>query len=400
MARLVINPTSASRREITLQHSALSIGRDPANDLVLPDAMVSRRHAVLECRGDQFYLKDCNSSNGSLVNGDRIAECPLKDGDLIAIGATRILFRAEMDAEADASRPIVANGFRRPCPQCRSEASAEDQYCRLCGAQLAVAPVAKMLCPMCSSIVMLPARFCHVCGTELRHENDRLATTRPRPVLEPAPSAEPPSFSSEKTTKPERSAASPAAAEGLAARSPYMSPAAAPQRDPISIPAAPRSRSVLSDSHVSTRTARSYESAGAWRRLAAAVIDEFVVSLGMLLLLSPAIYYWWPREVTEISYLPILLSLILLVVSLLLGALYHIYFWGIHGATFGKQICGLLIQSQDGVVPIGVGRATLRLLGYAVSAASLGIGFLLIAFTGNGLHDLIAGTRVVRQDLP
>jgi len=61
MAKLIVNPTSASRRELQLSHSILSIGRDPGNDLVLPDAMVSRRHAVIEPRGSQFVLRDCNS---------------------------------------------------------------------------------------------------------------------------------------------------------------------------------------------------------------------------------------------------------------------------------------------------------------------------------------------------
>ena len=74
MAKLIVNPTSSSRREIPLTRTLMSIGRDPSNDVVLPDAMVSRRHAVIEYRGSQYLLRDCNSSNGSLVNGDRVSE--------------------------------------------------------------------------------------------------------------------------------------------------------------------------------------------------------------------------------------------------------------------------------------------------------------------------------------
>ena len=75
LAKLIVNPTSANRREIPLSRSSiLTIGRDPSNDLVLPDAMVSRRHAVLEQRGSQFFIRDCNSANGSVVNGDRVSE--------------------------------------------------------------------------------------------------------------------------------------------------------------------------------------------------------------------------------------------------------------------------------------------------------------------------------------
>ena len=65
-AKLILNPTTASRREISLSRDQiLTIGRDPSNDLVLPDAMVSRRHAVIEHRGNQFFLRDCHSATGN-----------------------------------------------------------------------------------------------------------------------------------------------------------------------------------------------------------------------------------------------------------------------------------------------------------------------------------------------
>jgi pSer/pThr/pTyr-binding forkhead associated (FHA) protein len=61
VAKLIVNPTSANRREIVLSRSMiLTIGRDPSNDLVLADSMVSRRHAVVEHRASQFFLRDCN----------------------------------------------------------------------------------------------------------------------------------------------------------------------------------------------------------------------------------------------------------------------------------------------------------------------------------------------------
>ena len=96
MAKLVVNPSTSQKREVSLPRTVLSIGRDPSNDLVLPDAMVSRRHAVVEWRGGQFFIRDCNSSNGSLVNGDRVSERGLRDGDLVAIGTARLLFRDDV----------------------------------------------------------------------------------------------------------------------------------------------------------------------------------------------------------------------------------------------------------------------------------------------------------------
>ncbi|MGH9874117.1 MAG: RDD family protein [Pyrinomonadaceae bacterium] len=72
---------------------------------------------------------------------------------------------------------------------------------------------------------------------------------------------------------------------------------------------------------------------------------------------------------------------------------------GLTGFTIGKWAAGLRILQQNGS-EIGVGRALLRhFVGYPLSFITLGLGFLIIAFTsrGRGLHDLIAGTVVVRQ---
>ncbi len=72
---------------------------------------------------------------------------------------------------------------------------------------------------------------------------------------------------------------------------------------------------------------------------------------------------------------------------------------GLTGLTVGKWATGLRIQRADGR-EIGIGRAFLRhFVGYPVSFLTLGLGFLAAALTtrGRGLHDLIAGTIVVRE---
>src|SRR5258705_13259382 len=72
---------------------------------------------------------------------------------------------------------------------------------------------------------------------------------------------------------------------------------------------------------------------------------------------------------------------------------------GLTGFTIGKWAAGLRILRQNGS-EIGIGRALLRhFVGYPLSFITLGLGFLIIAFTsrGRGLHDLIAGTVVVRE---
>ena len=72
---------------------------------------------------------------------------------------------------------------------------------------------------------------------------------------------------------------------------------------------------------------------------------------------------------------------------------------GLTGMTIGKWATGLRIERSDGI-PVGIGRALLRhFIGYPISFALLGIGFLIAAVSvhGRGLHDMIADTIVVRE---
>ncbi len=414
MARLIINPTAANRREIALtREGILTIGRDPSNDLVLPDAMVSRRHAVVEQRGRQFFLRDCNSANGSVVNGDRVSERGLRDGDLVAIGSMRLLFREEL-AEPGAKVVLHPSAAPMRCPSCESDYRRGDLFCRECGAQVAkpTGPP-KTVCSSCGTAVALPAQFCPSCGSALPLLEQR---TEEDPVAEPAeggPAKKP------KDTQP---ISLPAARKGAggrrtdsAVRAPDLILDTPPPRPPREaspdIPSvvraersdpAPVRRTVSPRvSAPSRRPATPGAPAGFGSRLAAGIVDAIFVLSGQAVLLAPVAYYWWSRELPrtpgEVPFLPIVATVGLVTLAALLGALYHVYSWGVRGTSPGKELLELRVETEDGACPIGLGRAGLRLLGYLLSAASLGIGFLMIASGGEGLHDRIAGTRVVRR---
>jgi hypothetical protein len=82
------------RREIALGPEPLAIGRDPQSDVVLDDRRVSRKHAEIRLRLGRYTLYDLQSTNGTYVNGRRVAEIVLSDGDRIAIGGVELLFHA------------------------------------------------------------------------------------------------------------------------------------------------------------------------------------------------------------------------------------------------------------------------------------------------------------------
>jgi len=398
VAKLIVNPTSSNRREILLSRTTiLTIGRDPSNDLVLPDAMVSRRHAVVEHRGQKFFLRDCSSANGSVVNGDRVSERPLRDGDLVAIGSMRLLFREEVLAEAGGGGKVLAHPSAAPldCPSCRAPYRRGDLFCRECGARVAQpSGPPKAVCAACGASVPLPARFCNSCGETLAEDGQRVeepklgAGTREDTQPGPAGQDTPAPFSSGPLAVAPQPLPAPLA--------PFAPPAAAAEATP--------ERRALRERPAALAAPREPEPGEPGSRLAAFVVDSVFVVSGQAVLLAPVVWYWWAREAPagpqDVALLPIVASVTLLPLAVLLGVLYHVYFWSVKGATPGKELVDLRVATDDGRSPIPLAAAVRRALGYLLSGASLGVGFLMVIFGGRGLHDRVAGTRVVKGSRP
>jgi hypothetical protein len=72
----------------------MSIGRRPDAEVFLDDVTVSRDHALLVRRGEQWYLDDCGSLNGTYVNRSRIDSQRLEEGDEVQIGKYKLTFHA------------------------------------------------------------------------------------------------------------------------------------------------------------------------------------------------------------------------------------------------------------------------------------------------------------------
>ncbi len=83
-----------TNQRISLTESPVVIGRAPECNIQLHDTNVSRRHAEIRPRGTGYALVDLGSTNGVRVNGLRVAEQALVDGDEILVGNTRMIFEA------------------------------------------------------------------------------------------------------------------------------------------------------------------------------------------------------------------------------------------------------------------------------------------------------------------
>jgi pSer/pThr/pTyr-binding forkhead associated (FHA) protein len=75
-----------------LDGDRMTIGRRPDSDVFLDDVTVSRDHALIIRRGDEFHLDDLGSLNGTYVNRRRIDSHRLADGDELQIGRYKLTF--------------------------------------------------------------------------------------------------------------------------------------------------------------------------------------------------------------------------------------------------------------------------------------------------------------------
>src|SRR5215210_8206908 len=93
MSELHINFPDGGADRLRLGRLRITIGRSARNDLCIPDPFASRVHAEVRKEGDEYFLQDLGSANGTLYNGSTASGAiALTPGDRIQIGETEILF--------------------------------------------------------------------------------------------------------------------------------------------------------------------------------------------------------------------------------------------------------------------------------------------------------------------
>jgi pSer/pThr/pTyr-binding forkhead associated (FHA) protein len=90
--RYLVVEGDGRRRLVPLSAGVLHIGRGFAAELRLDDGSVSRKHAVLHVRQTSVRILDDRSANGTYVNGRRVTQADLTDGDVIVLGRVVLSF--------------------------------------------------------------------------------------------------------------------------------------------------------------------------------------------------------------------------------------------------------------------------------------------------------------------
>jgi hypothetical protein len=93
LPRLKIISGARAGAFLQLRYPTTTFGRGPGNDYrFAEDTQMSRQQAVIQCEGSRFILRDLNSTNGTLVNGNAVTEIDLQPGDVIEMGEMQLEF--------------------------------------------------------------------------------------------------------------------------------------------------------------------------------------------------------------------------------------------------------------------------------------------------------------------
>jgi len=116
MSNLIFKNVKGEENIYPINQIPFKIGRDPNNDVVLESKIVSRGHAQIVRAREGLTIVDLNSHNGTFVNGTRIKEAILRDGDEILIGGILVLYEetitedihfSEDDSPLDSKASII-----------------------------------------------------------------------------------------------------------------------------------------------------------------------------------------------------------------------------------------------------------------------------------------------------
>ena len=107
MARIIVSHGDMVEQEVELTKPRMTIGRHPGNDIVIAHRAVSGQHAAITVSASDIQVEDLGSTNGTFVNGRRVARHTLADRDVIKLALHTISFIAGAPVAA-AAAPVAS----------------------------------------------------------------------------------------------------------------------------------------------------------------------------------------------------------------------------------------------------------------------------------------------------
>jgi pSer/pThr/pTyr-binding forkhead associated (FHA) protein len=95
MGKLVVSLDGVVIKEVQITKDKTTLGRRPYNDIVIDNLAVSGEHAVLQMVGNDVFIEDLNSTNGTYINGKAVKKQLLAHNDTVEVGKYKIKFMVE-----------------------------------------------------------------------------------------------------------------------------------------------------------------------------------------------------------------------------------------------------------------------------------------------------------------
>jgi pSer/pThr/pTyr-binding forkhead associated (FHA) protein len=122
MPKMIVSIDGVVIKEVQLTKDRTSLGRRPYNDIVIDNLAVSGEHAVLQMTGNEVYLEDLNSTNGTYINGKAVKKQLLQNNDTVEIGKYKIKYMNEA-AGATFDKTVIMKPGMVPPPVARAESA-------------------------------------------------------------------------------------------------------------------------------------------------------------------------------------------------------------------------------------------------------------------------------------
>jgi pSer/pThr/pTyr-binding forkhead associated (FHA) protein len=124
MPKMIVSIDGVVIKEVQLTKDRTTLGRRPYNDIVIDNLAVSGEHAVLQMSGNEVYLEDLNSTNGTYINGKAVKKQLLQNSDTIEIGKYKIKYINEVAGPTFEKTMILKPGTVMPPVQAPAAAAA------------------------------------------------------------------------------------------------------------------------------------------------------------------------------------------------------------------------------------------------------------------------------------
>lgn len=110
MPKMIVSIDGVVIKEVQLTKDRTSLGRRPYNDIVIDNLAVSGEHAVLQMSGNEVFVEDLNSTNGTYLNGKAVKKQQLSNGDTVEIGKYKIKYVNEAASPGFEKTMIIKAG--------------------------------------------------------------------------------------------------------------------------------------------------------------------------------------------------------------------------------------------------------------------------------------------------